>query len=346
MTQQKLDYDWSTKKALIENAAIPSPVRGSSYRTKASPASCQLVLDKIASHGVNDEIYPSIKRLVYLTKLSRSAVLRSIARLNELGLICVRREGASDGKSRNFYTIVWSELALVDQRRTDRKKEIFESRPGVTVTPCPSFPPDQGVTVTDQGVTVTDQGVTVTDQGVTVKPEPPRTLNEPPPTSGEGEEILLDAGLSPANAARAVREFGIDAETADWIARTYRGNRKILRGPGAMWVFVEFKRWPVDGVVPAPTLAELAERETRAKIERSRRAAERAKRERASDEMASRKKRCLPAWESLSEEEKLEFAKTYLSEFELKEFRRGNQAVFEDDIFYAFENEFLRAEFK
>ena len=155
--QLQIDWDYFQHRSWIQNAAIVDGHADDGSLVKADKQ--QSLLLRLNDHfGDNVECWPSQERLAKLMKVSTKTVRRASEALQNKSLLIVRLKNRPGKKTVvNHYTIVWSELLLLDP---DRKRAFMAS-----------IAADQSDMVTDQSDMVTDQSDMVTDQSDIVSPE-------------------------------------------------------------------------------------------------------------------------------------------------------------------------------
>lgn len=153
MKQQTIDFTRGEQLAMIAGAKIPAPTgRG------VSPSSVKFVLRTIDDFARGGLCWASQETIAARTDLSDRTVRRALTILEELSLICVERQRGQDGKSRNHYTIVWSELALLQlpRRSASTPEPTGRTRP-VGQTNQPDVTSDQPDICADQPDVRADQ---------------------------------------------------------------------------------------------------------------------------------------------------------------------------------------------
>lgn len=198
----------------------------------------------------------------------------------------------------------------------------------------------QSATVARQSASVARQSATVSRQSATVA----RCLNTknqyPTSTSEEGEgfakafALLRDAELSAASADRIAKRHTL--EQIEWMLRTYRANRDVLRRPGAIVHFADHGEWPDDRVTPALTSAELRKRDERKRQIRSEQDAA-IERERAAEAVASeRRMRLGPVLDAMPQERQESLARDLLDDFSYRQWmRKPDSPLWRDQLLVA-----------
>jgi hypothetical protein len=153
MKQQSIDFTRGEQLALIAGAKIPTPSgRG------VSPSSVKFVLRTIDDFARGGKCWASQETIASRTDMSDRTVRRALGILEDLSLICVERYRGHDGKSRNHYTIVWSELALLQlPRRASHTQEPTGRVRPVGKTDQPDVKADQPDICADQPDVRADQ---------------------------------------------------------------------------------------------------------------------------------------------------------------------------------------------
>jgi DNA-binding transcriptional ArsR family regulator len=110
----QLEIDFSKRGAQLNalGAAVLRPQQG------VSAQMLKAALRAIDDFGRGSECWPSISSLHHNANMSRRQMIRSLAALERAGLL-IRERGDGEGRSRkrNYYRIVWSELALLGRAR-------------------------------------------------------------------------------------------------------------------------------------------------------------------------------------------------------------------------------------
>ena len=248
-TQQQINFSRCEQLGLIENLRLPKLPKCFKKKYAASGQVCKHVLRDLDSFGRGGEAFPSIETMAERLDLSTRTVKRAIARLELLGLICKRKRKTRWGNVGNIYTIVWSELAVLQLRRSD------------PVSLGPAKRSDTG----------SERSDTVSKRSDTVSPEALKNENEaPPPTptaaAGDLFDLLEAAGVrwQPKQLADRLRRDGWTVELLRQTCELVERNRGRLDNPPAALVgFLRHGSWPIE-MDPVPT-AEQLERSRRRK---------------------------------------------------------------------------------
>jgi hypothetical protein len=108
----RTDFDRGQQLAMLRHVAL-RPVTIIEGKTKrcVKPRDMIAVLRALDDHG--RDCWPSVRTIAKESRLSRCQVLRAIAALQSLSLLCVEKRPKRGGGFTNRYVIVWSELALL-----------------------------------------------------------------------------------------------------------------------------------------------------------------------------------------------------------------------------------------
>lgn len=322
MTQQTID--WSTRGQrlrLLDRLVIPELEKltpNSDRSIRASASACKHVLEKIESHARDTGgSWPSQSTLATETGLSKRQVATAIARLKYLGLLAVDKRYLPNGSVGNLYSIVWSELAVLQAPKKPDRDAV--TAPTVMQSP-------QTVMQSPHG-----RDAVTADRDAVTAYKTPRNPNETPPTErrvvDSGNSLSAVAAFERAGVSRSLAaEIGtmVTDEEADQIVRTFADRRNGFDSPGAIVRRVQNGIWPVKHeVIEAPTreaiaILRMATRRTAEEAESRRR------REREAEAAAaSRRREVGPLLDSMTDDERDRFAASVFEPFNLSRFRKN-----------------------
>ena len=307
--QQHLDFTRGEQGELLRKACLPSVVASDGGKVK--DAVLKSVLKSIDYFGRGREAFPTVQTIAADVGYSVRHVKRAIEALEALSLIIKRKKArrTADGRwaTPNHYRIVWTELALLVQSRTDRS-----------------------ATLTDRSATLTDRSATSgTQKRQETRKEPP----PPTPSTVDGNWSEVEAALSACELKTAgetvcfAQQHGYaPAELLEAIA-TYQANKDKLRSPRAIYFWVTHDRhWPAEGVRDAQAIevAKRARQEKRA-AERTEYEAEQRRALVEQERLSALEETYGPLYEAMSDEQRVELAMAcFKTDWEFNRWRRGD----------------------
>lgn len=132
----RIDFDKGEQLTILRHVVLPA-VRIKEGKTvrRVKPRDMIDVLRVLDDHG--RDCLPSIPSITKEARLSRCQVLRAIAGLQALSLVCIEKRRKRGGGFTNRYVAVWSELALrcpgdTLKLRTDHRPQATNHRPHQT----------------------------------------------------------------------------------------------------------------------------------------------------------------------------------------------------------------------
>lgn len=110
--QKRIDFSRAEQLGILRRAEIPAvEITESGKQRLVRPSTIKLVLAKIDDHG--QLCWASLDTLARETGLSRISVVRAIAALEILSVLCISKREKRGGGFSNEYRIVWNDLGLL-----------------------------------------------------------------------------------------------------------------------------------------------------------------------------------------------------------------------------------------
>ena len=107
--QKRIDYTRAEQLGLLRRVILPATeIAEGKRKLTVTPGSLKAVLRAIDDHG--RVCWASLDTLAAETGLSRRAVIRAVAALEERSVVCIEHRPKKNGGFRNEYRIVWTEL--------------------------------------------------------------------------------------------------------------------------------------------------------------------------------------------------------------------------------------------
>lgn len=278
--QKELVYDWSQRDVILREAKLPAlkTKHGASVRTTTA----QLILYKINSRaGKRGTAWPTIQRLMAdcNDEFSERTIRRVIESLEAIGVLMVerRRVWRGDRETANYYTIVWSELALLCPNPVLNRNQSNGHLAGYQSDILP-----------------TNKRTPVSDKALV---EAPREAPPPTPKTKPADpwrKVEEDFRTHLGAVSRLVKQFKNEGKTpADLRSKLEEGlatvgmaeNRDKFKSPaGAVFAWIESGVWPVAEVL---SLEQERERLARvAEMDRQREAADAKRAQRTASQAA------------------------------------------------------------
>lgn len=111
--QQRIDFSRAEQLGLLRRAVLPlTEIVESGKNRNVRSSTMMTVLRAIDDHG--RKCWASLDTLASETGLSRRAVIRAVAGLVSLSVVCVEQMPKRGGGFNNEYTVVWNELQRLD----------------------------------------------------------------------------------------------------------------------------------------------------------------------------------------------------------------------------------------
>jgi len=241
-SQQTIDWTRSQQRNLIKQLDLPKLEKltpDSDRSVRASNTVCKAVLKAIDDYGRGGFAWPSQATLALDTDLSKRQVATAIARLKSFGLLAIDKRKLPNGNVGNLYSIVWSELALIQQKRVRFKAE-------------------RDAVCAERDAVCAERDAVSAERDAVTAYKPTRTVKNRPPTrlvagSSEISDLLRSTGL--ARWRSLADEFADRVEDVRLAVETWQANRAKLRDCGAIVKFLRDGFWPAEGVTDPATAA-------------------------------------------------------------------------------------------